>query len=348
MNKILLNFYSYRVFIEDLNQIGVLERVFQDFSYFVEPKEAAELYSSAARPSADLCISINTGSLNIKKGLPVLKTRMCTAKQVSLKKRFYQYSYSRNLNAELLLEDLFENKFADLRCDNVDLAFEIVYLLVLSSVGENLESRGIMRLHACGVQYSGKSHCFWGARKEGKSTLVLNLLTLKDLRVYSDENTLFDLNSNLLLPFPIRLAANNETFSSLDQNLLAQLKHYTQKRFFLDEKTLMQFPEDRLAAPGTMNSFFILGSRENIISLKNLDFFKFIHLFINILLGIGIIQMAEFFVRPTNVLTLVKIFFNRIRLFRKILGVGPQLWLRSPSLKENLAYCKNSILLKGD
>lgn len=339
MNKTLLNFYGYNVFITDMSTESIIPRINQDFSYFLQSTNENDALS---RESC-LFIKINCDDTLVFSGISLGKTKLCKIKQATLKKRVFSYSASEDVQALALLIDDIKSKTFVLQTKNSDLAFEIAYLLILSSVGENLEARGLMRLHACSFLFNNKSFCFWGHRRAGKSTLTLSLMKLDDISIFSDENTLFDLNTNQILPFPTRMSVDIDTFHAL-LDPSSKVSFRQNKRFFLDDKLLVNIPNHKCAQPNALGFFYILDSRNGTNNTAGLNLKTAVLLFINIVFGVGIIQITEFFLRPTNLPILIKIFINRIRLFLKILRVRPQVWTREASLNENISYCANSIL----
>lgn len=339
MSKILLDIYGYKVFIEDLNGGQVVSKIKSDFLFFLQNIENCDAYSIVTPPTGSLSIVVNNFDFKFS-GITIGKTKLCNIKQVSFKKRVFSYYLTEKISAKAVLIDSLKFKKFTICCSNPDLSFEIVYLLILSAVGENLESRGLMRLHASSFLFQNKSFCFWGRRRAGKSTLILNLMKNLDLSVYSDENTLYDLSTNRILPFPIRMSIDTDAARSLDH--LVNIRQ--NKRYFLDDKLLVDIPANKQAAANSLDFFYVLGCRETENKLVNFSFKDYVFLFVDIVFGVGMIQMAEFLIRPTNFQTLLKILINRFRLYYKILGFRPRVWERSSSLQKNINYCVESIL----
>lgn len=322
--------YDYPISLDSTNLPKAVGRVQKDFSYFVktsahlliEPKLIIRGYPLSSAPQ--------------KSGFPLWKTRMCQIFQNSWSTRTCIYKFDGKVTAILQHRDLIQHKEIDLYCDNEDLFCEIIHMLILSSCGEFFEQKGLMRLHAAVLLYQETSFVFWGHRGAGKSTLAYHLMNLPEVKLLTDEHGLFDLNTNQLLPFPLRLALDSQIY-----------KGQTLKRFFLDQKNTVEIPVEKQTAASLLNQFIVLGKKSGTSSkIEYLSLFQKISLFFNIVLGIGLIQMSEFMLRPTSIISLVKIFTNRLKLFFKILNTNLYYWKRSSDLQANLLFCQKLFIIK--
>jgi hypothetical protein len=93
----------------------------------------------------------------------------------------------------------------EVRSTDVDLLHEIVYLTILSRVGEKLEQRKLHRVHALALECGGEAALFLMPSGCGKSTLAMSVLR-RDLpiRVLSEDSPLVD-PAGMVHPFPLRL-----------------------------------------------------------------------------------------------------------------------------------------------
>jgi len=82
---------------------------------------------------------------------------------------------------------------------------ELAYLAVLSRAGEELDRRGLHRVHALGVSSAAGAGLLLLPSGGGKSTLALELLRRRSLAVLSDECPLVSADG-VARPFPLRLA----------------------------------------------------------------------------------------------------------------------------------------------
>jgi len=89
--------------------------------------------------------------------------------------------------------------------EDAHLLHEIVYLAVLSRVGERLERRGIHRVHALGIERNGEAALFLMPSGGGKTTLALSFLCSEGPeRLLSEDSPLIDRRGRVL-PFPLRI-----------------------------------------------------------------------------------------------------------------------------------------------
>jgi hypothetical protein len=85
-----------------------------------------------------------------------------------------------------------------------DLLREKCYLLVMTRVGEELDRRGLHRIHAMGVVHGGHAVLCLMPSGAGKTTLALSLLERRDFSLLSEEVPLVS-RGGRLHAFPIRI-----------------------------------------------------------------------------------------------------------------------------------------------
>ncbi|HCC48038.1 MAG TPA: hypothetical protein DEQ38_08000 [Elusimicrobia bacterium] len=118
---------------------------------------------------------------------------------------------------------------------NRELLRELSYLLILSRAGEELDLRGLHRVHAAAAGFRGAALLFCGARGTGKTTLLLELLKETEFSLLSDDTPLADA-AGRVHPFPARIGLG------LDSPHLADfggLRNFTRR----------QYPPKRLLDP---------------------------------------------------------------------------------------------------
>lgn len=98
----------------------------------------------------------------------------------------------------------YANEQASLWSADAEFAYEKLYLLILSRVGEHLDRRGLHRVHALGFSFRDEACLVLLPMRAGKSTLALSLLKMEDARLYSEDTPLID-RQGLLHAFPLRL-----------------------------------------------------------------------------------------------------------------------------------------------
>lgn len=183
---------------------------------------------------------------------------------------------------------------AVVRAGDRELLRELAYLLVLSRAGEELDRRGLHRLHAGALARRGAALLFCGHRGAGKTTLLLELLKDPSFSLLSDDTPLVDRRARVL-PFPVRIGLG------LDSPHLPGfpgLPRLSRRRF--SPKALLEigrsgFPVSgaapagevfllrRAAAPAVRPAGPAAGAAELAVSLAA---------------GYGVPQLAEFFLRP--------------------------------------------------
>ena len=104
---------------------------------------------------------------------------------------------------------------------SIEVAARRIYLLALSLLGEDLERKGFMRIHAASFAHDLGATAVLAPSGTGKSTLAAQILRGSSLNLYSDEITL--LKNGTLYPFPCRMALKppQEERISIPQNRIA-------------------------------------------------------------------------------------------------------------------------------
>jgi len=173
-----------------------------------------------------------------------------------------------------------------------DLVHEIVYLFILSTVGQYLDSRGIHRVHALGVSYHNRGILLLLPSGGGKSTMALELLRQPDFLLLGEDTPLIDRRGRIL-PFPLRLGVRPEQDTKVPPQYLR-----TVRRMEFDPKTLIDIDyfRDRLGQvvePG----FILVGERNlgevsEIVPLARHRAFKALVKYV--VVGLGVYQGMEF------------------------------------------------------
>jgi hypothetical protein len=87
---------------------------------------------------------------------------------------------------------------------DVDLLYEATYLYVLSQAGQELDRRGLHRIHALGVVVKNRAVLVLLPMSGGKSTLGLHLLKHPEVQILSDDSPFID-RQGRVLAYPLRL-----------------------------------------------------------------------------------------------------------------------------------------------
>lgn len=187
---------------------------------------------------------------------------------------------------------------------NEDFLKEIAYLTMLSFSGEAFDRSGWHRLHAAGIEDGTSALIYPRAPNHGKSTFALRKLVQSQNSILGDESVLTD--GRTVRPFPLLISLKHRpepdpgaTFYFCQMN----------KRLW-GMRYLYSIPADRIAADTQRFKIFLATGDSKMAFL------------ISFVLGLGVVQMQEFVVRPDNVFRWIRILVSRmivgIRLWSKI------------------------------
>ncbi len=191
---------------------------------------------------------------------------------------------------------------------------EIVYLSILSRVGELLERKGLHRVHALAVAHGGEAALFMMDSGGGKSTLGLGFLEHgHEFKMISEDSPLVDRKGNVHA-FPLRIGVLPPFPDTVDEQHVYRLD-----RMEFDPKYLIAtraFP-DRIGGPVTRPRHLFIGKRRLghgcvIRPVSRLTGFK--ALLRHMVVGVGLYQGLEFLLR-SSALDLIRgstTFFGRL------------------------------------
>lgn len=187
-----LNFFGICTNVESSN-LNIIENIRKDFSHFVCDKD------NQIATHVNIEIFQETPPYNIIKK---------DAKKTFHTKDTINYDsgnlrFSDHHGKALTIYDFSKEK-GQIYSQDESILHERTYLLILSRVGNLLDRKGIHRVHALGISINNKAILCLLPMKGGKTTLCLELLKEKDIKLISDETPL--MNSNYeILSFPSRL-----------------------------------------------------------------------------------------------------------------------------------------------
>jgi len=218
--------------------------------------------------------------------------------------------------------------------DDKNLLHELIYLLIQSRVGEMLDKKGIHRVHACGFSINKNGVICLMPQGAGKTTLYLELLKNENIRLVSDDTPLITRGSDML-PFPLRIGVTEGVKLNVPQEFLSTLERRKYgKKILIDTK----YFTDRISATVKLN-IILKGEREysdnpRIVKAGKIKIFA--ALFRDCIVGLGLPQMVEYFLRfqPKDMLAKINIVSSRViactkavlraRTYSIILGTNPQ------------------------
>src|SRR3989338_3221583 len=132
MKAVSLNFYGIRVCVA--GEASLMARVESDFGYFKAPASETisfdiQVLNKGARPPDWITLFRTRWSIfYLSRGR---ERRVCFFDKAWVAYRF-------------------ELGECDIYCEDPDTSFEVVYLVILSAVGEELDRRGVHRVHGMG------------------------------------------------------------------------------------------------------------------------------------------------------------------------------------------------------
>jgi hypothetical protein len=187
---------------------------------------------------------------------------------------------------------------------------EVTYKFLLSAVGEALDCKGYHRAHAFGFAHAGRAGLLLAASGRGKSALAsLLCLREKGYTLFSDESPLVRGRSATVLPFPTRISIAPDAAAALG---LGAGEIYVQRNW--RSKTLFPFPTGGTAVE-TAAHFILRGELQpsggpEIVRAGRWRLGP--GLSADLVVGLGLAQMAEWMLRGNALPRLAWIAFRRL------------------------------------
>lgn len=154
-------------------------------------------------------------------------------------------------NGQALTRWDFSREEGDLWAEDPARAWEVLYLLVHSRVGELLDRRGLHRLHALSLEVGGRAVLALLPSGGGKTTLGLAALELPGVRLLSDDIALVD-RAGRVLPFPLRIGCSAPPAWVKPRHLRRFSRHQYGDKWLLDVEALGDRVGDRLVLPSAL------------------------------------------------------------------------------------------------
>lgn len=178
------------------------------------------------------------------------------------------------------------------RATTPELLHEVLYLLILSRVGELHDRRGIHRLHAMGLNVGGRAVLVVLPSGTGKSTLAFGALQAGLGTLMADDMVLVD--GDRILPFPSRLGSVEPP--AVDAAYVARFPRMQHGlKYVVDVDAF----GDRVGGPAVPPGMVIVGHRgrgaSRIVEVPGAVVAP--ELTRSMVVGIGLPQVLEFFVR---------------------------------------------------
>jgi hypothetical protein len=179
------------------------------------------------------------------------------------------------------------------RGEDADLVHEIAYLLILSTVGERLDRRGVHRVHALGVCHRERGVLLLLPSGGGKSTMALRLLREPGFELIGEDTPLVDRHGTLL-PFPLRLGVRPGEDTGVAPEHLR-----TVRRMEFDPKTLVDIEvfRDRIVRGPVAPGVVLVGERNlgRVSAIEPLAHAAALGALVKyMIVGLGVYQGMEF------------------------------------------------------
>jgi hypothetical protein len=270
------SFYGYPIQVSSASE-QALDDVRRDFSYFLsdlgEPGLEIEIFDQA--PPYE--------------GLPEVSASFYTPRNISY--RSGDEMYNDYFGKALSIYNSKERK-CRIYCDDADLRHEVSYLFILSAVGTHLDSIGIHRVHALGLEKGGKAILILLPIGGGKTTLAQKALAGKQFKLLSEDTPLIT-KEGKVLPFPLRVGLREDASRDIPERFKRVVR-----RMEGGPKTLIdiEYFIDNIGSPSEPSIILIgersLGTKPRIKPLTKREALKaFVK---NCVVGLGVYQGMEY------------------------------------------------------
>lgn len=315
------NFYGCKVVVCSESFSSADMHSLQEFSFFQSQPFLDQPYCQ---------IQLESDPSSTVQGIPIFKTKMGVLSYVNFFERQMTYTIDGKIVANVWDKEKNRKRFIKICGKNPITLNEILYYVLMSVCGEQLDLNGYMRLHAASFWKNGFCTVVWGKPKSGKSTLTQAFLNDDLTKIYSDETTLFQLGAKKIVPFPNLISISH-----------TQTKSQTN---FFPQKVKIAISEKKIAPEKKITSIYWLQKKKQN-QTKKMSFLKRCLFYWNIFFGVGLIQMSEFLIRPTNIKSLIRIAYHRIILIVQLWSIPTFEQFRNHDMEENIPLLKNAVFL---
>lgn len=279
--SIIFSFYDFGIEVKSLDHQSI-DNIRRDFSFFVDTNKTAEVHFEIFTTPPDYL------------SFPPLRPSSHSPRNFSYRNKnllFIDY-----FGKGLLIVDSIKKEYKVFSSEP-HLRHEIVFLSILSLVGQNFDSRHIHRVHGLGLEINGNGVLILLPQGGGKTTLMLELLKYPNVKLISEDTPLIN-SSGEILPFPIRIGIDaNTKLPDLPEKYLRLVKRMEfEPKYLLD----IEYFKDKIAkSPCKLKFVFegirCLGSNTEIIPAPKLQLLR--AFIINSVIGLGVYQGIEFLIQ---------------------------------------------------
>jgi len=296
--EIYFNFYGVKTKLSSDDQL-LIENIKRDFSYF-----------SAPINKTDIKFVVYNEEIPCDK-IPPLKASLYKDNAICYDDTNMRYI---DYHGKALAIYDFSNNVGEIYSQDNNFLHELTYLAILSKVGEELDKKGIHRIHALGISINNKAVLIIFPMGGGKTTLGLELLKYDGIKLLSDEIPLIT-RKREVLPFPIRIGVSKDRTSSLDIPH-KYLRNFIRSKYGSKVLIDIEYFKDKISR-SNMPAVILIGERisSNDCRIEKISKFRTLKPFIvNGVFGLGLPQLIEYFLRYNirDVLPKSKIMFSRL------------------------------------
>ncbi|MBX9670861.1 MAG: hypothetical protein K2X93_24885 [Candidatus Obscuribacterales bacterium] len=194
-----------------------------------------------------------------------------------------------------------------------DIAYERLYLACLSRIGIRLDKQGLHRVHALAISVDKRAHLFLMPPGTGKSTLGLKLLASHpSLHLVSDDTPVINSKGDVL-PFHFRIGIENpDAVASVPEQYKREARYGNKLKTLIDVRYFQSQLESNAISPATVCiGFWTTSATPSVVRANWLT--AVAYLFRDCVIGFGIPQVAEIFLRKGDFFEKVGIAFSRLR-----------------------------------
>ena len=187
----------------------------------------------------------------------------------------------------------FANERGELWSRDLDLLYEITYLMALSRVGELHDRRGIHRVHALGIAIEDRGALVLLPEAGGKTTLALELLKRPAVKILSDDTPL--LASGQLRAFPTRMGVRGKVEGIASEHMRTFNRRNHGPKTLIDLSYFRDRVIDRVSPKVLIVGVRSSGSKSSIARISRVQALPV--LAANLVFGLGLPQVLEYFLR---------------------------------------------------
>jgi hypothetical protein len=264
---------------------SLVDSLAKDFAYFVAPSQrgAIRIVAHADDPPWSI--------------IPDKIASMITPNAISYDDQEVRYN---DYHRQLLGKYDFANERGELWSRDLDLLYEITYLMALSRVGELHDRRGIHRIHALGIAIADRGALVLLPEAGGKTTLALELLKKPAVKILSDDTPL--LANQQLLAFPTRMGIRGKVDGIALEHLRTFKRRNHGPKTLIDLSYFRDRVIDRVSPKVVIVGTRSSGDKSRIASISRVQALP--ALAANLVFGLGLPQVLEYFIRarPSDLL----------------------------------------------